>query len=95
MAVKKQYRRTAIIQYAGDPPKCACCGDRHYKFLCIDHINNDGGRHRLELNNGTKRGGYAVYQWLIKNNFPDGYQVLCYNCNQSKWYYGICPHKEE
>jgi hypothetical protein len=26
------------------------------------------------------------------NEFPDGFQVLCHNCNLAKGYYGECPH---
>ena len=26
----------------------------------------------------------AFYAWLIKHNFPKGYQVLCFNCNLRK-----------
>jgi hypothetical protein len=32
---------------------------------------------------------------LIKNNFPDGFQVLCHNCNMSIGLYGYCPHQTE
>jgi hypothetical protein len=40
------------------------------------------------------RGSKYIYSWLIQNNFPGGYQVLCHNCNMAKAFYKVCPHKE-
>lgn len=69
---------------------CSCCGENNFKFLSIDHINNDGNRHRKEI---KSKGGSHFYAWLLKNNFPNGFQVLCFNCNFAKGLYGQCPHK--
>lgn len=77
--------------YGGNPPKCACCGEMTYQFLSIDHIKGGGHKHREEL----KKLGYTLYQWLKKNNYPIGYQVLCFNCNQAKGLFGKCPHKKK
>ena len=30
-----------------------------------------------------------------KNNYPEGFQVLCSNCNFAKGKYGSCPHTWE
>ena len=60
--------------------------------MSIDHINNDGYKHRELTNIGN---GSTTYFWLIKNNFPDDFQILCMNCNHGKSRNnGICPHKE-
>lgn len=76
-----------IEAYGG---KCVCCGEKAMEFLTIDHINNDGAEDRK--NNGKKSGG-KLYRWLIRNNFPkDNYQLLCYNCNCAKGFFGYCPH---
>ena len=56
-------------------------------ILTVDHINNDGVAHRKKI---KKRN---IYQWLTKNNFPEGFQTLCMNCNFAKGIYGKCPHK--
>lgn len=78
-----------IEAYGG---KCMCCGETNMEFLTIDHINNDGAEDRK--NNGNKLGG-KLYRWLIKNNFPkEEYQILCYNCNCSKGFFGYCPHNK-
>lgn len=71
---------------------CTCCEETERSFLCLDHVNNDGYKHRKEM---RSRGGVAIYYWIRKNNFPTGlFQVLCYNCNQSKRLNnGVCAHK--
>lgn len=89
---KERKRRDKLIvfkHYGGDPPKCACCGESHIEFLTIDHINNDGAKHRRKLN---MTGGIKFYRWLKRNNYPEGYRVLCWNCNCSIGVYGYCPH---
>lgn len=55
-------------------------------FLCIDHIDGGGNKHRAEI-----KGDF--YRWLIDNNFPPGFQTLCHNCNMAKGLYGRCPHE--
>jgi len=84
----KQYRETEKEHVFGHyGKKCVCCGETNTHFLTIDHVNNDGARHRKEI------GCSKTYSWLLKNNFPDGFQVLCYNCNFGKYLNGgICPH---
>lgn len=66
---------------------CNCCGETIREFLVVDHINNDGNIHRKTVGN--------VYRWLRENNFPNGFQILCQNCNWGKRVCGICPHKLE
>lgn len=58
--------------------ECTCCGTS--ERLTIDHVNGDGKAHREQLRGGSP----ALYRWLIKNDFPEGFQVLCLRCNQSK-----------
>jgi hypothetical protein len=71
---------------------CSCCNEKERMFLSIDHINNDGAEERKSGKyNG---GGSAFYNWLRKNNFPSGYQVLCMNCQFGKYKNGgVCPHQ--
>lgn len=81
-----QKRRMIVLEHYGS--KCTCCGESEIKFLEVDHINNNGAQHRKEL------GSYKIINWLIKNNFPEGFQLLCSNCNMAKGRYGQCPHKK-
>ncbi len=81
----RKKRREAIDHYGA---VCVCCGESHYEFLCIDHINGGGNKHRKEIGEGNN-----LPRWLIKNKFPSNFQILCANCNQAKGANGICPHK--
>jgi hypothetical protein len=74
--------------------KCNCCGETERMFLSIDHINNDGAEERRSGKyNG---GGSAFYNWLRKSKFPQGYQVLCMNCQVGKHRNGgVCPHQRK
>lgn len=86
----QEIKRLVLSNYSYHELRCACCGENHIDFLTIDHINGGGTQHR------TKVIGTQLYRWLIKNNFPSGYQVLCFNCNCAK---GLkqnnnkCPHE--
>lgn len=85
---KQELKREVMEAYGG--PTCACCGETTETFLTIDHINNDGAKHRRII------GRTSVNKWLKNNGFPTGYQVLCFNCNMGKHLNGgICPHQEQ
>ena len=56
--------------------KCKKCGEANPDLLCIDHINNDGNKHRKEIGNSNN-----LYKSVIKDNFPACYRLLCWNCN--------------
>ena len=80
-----------IEYYSGGTGKCACCPEKYIEFLTIDHINGNGNQHRREI---KAAGQYLkFYGWLIRNNFPEGYRVLCMNCNFARGKYGYCPHE--
>lgn len=83
----KQIKSEVFSAYGG--ARCNCCGESIEKFLTLDHINNDGNKHRKQV------GRTSVYRWLKYNNFPPGFQVLCWNCNLGRQHNdGICPHKQ-
>ena len=77
----KKWKEMAIKHYSGNPPKRAKCGFDNINCLEIDHINNNGAQHRREF----KGSGVEFYRWVINNNFPKGFQVLCRNCNWLKY----------
>ncbi len=85
----RELRETVLASYGG---KCNCCGETLMPFLCIDHINGGGSEHRKNLRAQGVSAGAGFYKWLKKNNYPDGFQVLCHNCNMAKGFYGSCPH---
>jgi len=71
-------------------PVCKCCGEKNIEFLGIDHVKGKGSKHRKELG---LTGGINFYRWLKRKHYPEGYRVLCYNCNLSRGFFGYCPHK--
>jgi hypothetical protein len=76
-------RRLVLNQYGGE---CVCCEETTYEFLSIDHINGGGTSHKRQIQK-------HMWQWLKNNNYPKGFQVLCFNCNLAKGFYGYCPHE--
>jgi hypothetical protein len=60
---------------------CRWCGQGDLDVLCVDHIANNGRQHAAEHG---YRGGHYLYKWIIKNEYPEGFQILCYNCNAKK-----------
>jgi hypothetical protein len=89
-AKARALRDRVLAAYGG--PKCACpyCKDGDLlDFLTIDHIDNGGAAHRRAIG----KGGAPTYRWLVRQGFPLGYQVLCWNCNRSKHLNGgVCAH---
>lgn len=84
-------RINAMLAYSNNSPACACCGEDRFLFLTIDHIHGNGNQHRLEVT-GSKRGNITA--WLRKNNYPPGFQVLCFNCNMGRAANrGECPYR--
>lgn len=78
----------------GDGYRCACCGETELHFLQLDHINNDGAEFRKKFLGRQTAAGFQTYSWLFKNGCPEGYQVLCANCNHGKrMNKGTCPHQ--
>lgn len=85
---RNRLRRGWVLAHYGG--RCACCGEAEPQFLALDHANGGGEAHRAEVGQGTK-----MVDWLIANDFPEGFRVLCHNCNQAIGYYGECPHARE
>jgi len=84
-AKEKMNRKKVIVikYYSSGLMDCACCGEKLLEFLTIDHLNEDGAEHKRK--NRIK----SMYDWLIKHDFPFGFQVLCYNCNIGKYLFGV------
>lgn len=86
-------RRIEILKhYSKGVPRCKCCGEKEMKFLSIDHTKNDGYKFQIK---GKRAAGSSLYQLIKKQNFPKGFQVLCFNCNCAKGFYGKCPHVKD
>ncbi len=86
----RQSLRRKIIDYYGS--RCACCGESEYQFLSIDHVNGNGNKHRESVG-GSKKS--SILNWIVRNNYPSDFQILCHNCNMAKGCYGVCPHNRD
>ena len=84
----QQKRRRAYLDHYGT--KRECCGETITEFLNIDHLSRGGTAERKRLG-----GGDNANRKRMKQGFPSGFQVLCYNCNCSLGHYGYCPHSLE
>ena len=75
---KRLEKRIEVLSYYSPTsnPNCSFCKENDLNFLTIDHI--DG----VKYNDG--RGGFALVNYIIKHDFPEGYQTLCTNCNWLK-----------
>ena len=105
---RRDDRRLKILQHyskrlsKSNIPCCRCCGkNSHIEFLAIDHIAGkkqmDSEPELVELGYSSSLRSKGLQYWIIKNNFPKGFQILCHNCNYAK---GIrrnnnkCPHEK-
>lgn len=87
LLLRKRIRENVLRAYGGRNPSCKCCGESTFEFLALDHIDGNGNKDRKLHGTGTQ-----LYSYLVKNNFPKIYQILCHNCNLAKGFYGECPH---
>ena len=88
LADKERIHKKKMIvynHYSNNDIKCKCCGEKDEVFLSLDHIYNNGAHHRSKCK--------VTYHWIIKNNFPPIFQVLCMNCNWSRRFGNTCPHE--
>ena len=87
-AKKREEDRKIICwnHYTNNDIKCKCCGEKHTEFFSLDHIYNNGAHHRKQVSG-------SMYKWIIDNNFPPIFQLLCMNCNWSRRFGQTCPHQ--
>ena len=75
----------AMWYYSGGKQGCVVCGESRLPCLSLDHIDDDGAEKRR----AGEASGNALYRWLRQNNYPEGYQTMCMNCQYAKrhkWY---------
>ncbi len=86
-------RIVALEHYGG--LKCACCGEKEFSFLSLDHIaDGEGSPQRKEMFGSRYVAGHHMYRKVRLQGYPEGYQVLCMNCQVGRRDNGgVCPHK--
>lgn len=83
-ASRAKFKAQVIAHYGG---ACNCCGETEPVFLSV-HVHGNGKAHRKAEPNAR-----FMWRWLVVHNFPDGYRVLCFNCNFATSGGRICPHQ--
>jgi hypothetical protein len=74
---RKKTKLEIIKHYSKGEMCCELCKFNDDRALSVDHINGGGNKHRKSL---SFTAGHQFYTWLIKNNYPEGYRILCMNC---------------
>lgn len=85
-----ELKKEVLTHYGEGALSCVTCGESRVDCLSIDHINGGGASHRKELN----AYGYRFYKRLKRDNYPDGYQTLCMNCQFIKAVSDRAKYKE-
>jgi hypothetical protein len=108
-AKPRQDRRMQVLQIYSkrlsnsNVPCCNCCNkNSHSDFLAIDHIAGrkqmDSEPELVKIGYSSKLFNHQLIKWIIENDFPSGFQILCSNCNFAK---GLeknnnqCPHERK
>lgn len=77
---KKKKKLAAVAHLGG---KCVVCGERDFRCLEVDHVENDGYLEKVPRDS-------TYYNKVMKDD-TGRYQLMCSNCNSIKRY----EHREE
>jgi hypothetical protein len=72
-----RYKAKVFAHYGGEHPACKC-GFDDPRALSIDHVDGGGSQHRKTLK------GISIHKWLVAQGYPEGFQILCMNCQYIK-----------
>ena len=101
LAYSMRLRIEVFSHYCGGTPRCQClsCDVNFIGFLQLDHLtgtvcicgvaHKTGTEHRKAHDLGT--GSAQLWLWAKKNGYPPMFQVLCANCNKTKFTRPKCP----
>jgi hypothetical protein len=64
--------------YSNRTMACVLCGNSNFSQLALDHINGNGTKHRQS----NPKANCDMYRLVKTLKYPNGYRVLCNNCNQ-------------
>lgn len=79
-------KREVLTQYGGGILRCCWndCDVSDIDMLTLDHIDNSGAIER-KLNGGSSlHCGFKLYAKLKRQQFPSGFQTLCWNHQMKK-----------
>ena len=75
----REKRKREILEHYGGV-YCSLCDITDIEVLTLDHVAGGGTKQRRSF-----KDGHAIYRWIINNNFPSGFRVLCRNCNWKEY----------
>ena len=73
---RKKLKLEVFNYYCNNDVKCQYCDEKELCILTVDHINGGGRQHTKEVG--------SLYPWLKLNGYPEGFQILCWNCQFRK-----------
>jgi hypothetical protein len=82
--------RTEVLSAYSTSLECALCMESHLEFLALDHING-GGTKDIKQHGGQS----SLWCALKRNGYPDGYRVLCHNCNHKQRIYNLDTNSQD
>ena len=74
---RRQLKTEILTHYGWGRLACVKCGESRLACLSIDHIDGKGNRQRQNV---ALRASTDYYKWLKNNDYPQGLQTLCMNC---------------
>ena len=85
-------KREVLTHYcSGKKPHCVCCKYSELEALTMDHtLGRKSGKYPVDE---VENDGGKLRAILKKKNYPENYQVLCFNCNSAKSDNPKCPHE--
>ena len=72
---RKEIRARVLTHYGNGELACVLCGFANIDALSIDHVRGGGNQHRRQVGIGNH-----INDWLVRNNYPEGFRTLCMNC---------------
>jgi len=78
---ERKYR--VLDFYSEGKLRCEICGYEDMRALTLDHVNGGGNKQRKLLSSVSTcvaASGTAIYAWIEHNNYPEGFRILCMNC---------------
>lgn len=79
--IRLKIKEETLTHYGNGKLSCVKCGFSNVRALTLDHIIPIGREKRRTT-------GVNFYKILQRQNYPEGYQTLCANCQMIKMFEG-------
>lgn len=85
---RREELKKEVLTHYGKLGKLMCCWRGctvcDLDMLSLDHIKDDGAKHRSSKGNRTCFCGKEIYYWVKRNSYPKDFQTLCMNHQYKK-----------